>query len=77
MECGNLLPLSEAATCRGQNPQSTGGGDKSPLNKALTSQRTPKRSAIVRVRSASMQLIYLQGLPAFTFYTWKYSGTRD
>ena len=33
LECGNLLPLSHAATSR---------GDKSSLTKALTSQRTPQ-----------------------------------
>jgi hypothetical protein len=62
MECGNLLPLLVAATCRGLiEAESPGCGGKSPLTKALTSQRTPKS---------------LQGLPAFTFYTWKYSGTK-
>jgi hypothetical protein len=42
LECGNLLPPSDAATCRGLPRPARNRGDKSPLMKALTSQRTPK-----------------------------------
>src|SRR5207244_8578036 len=54
-ECGNLLPLWSWATPRRATPllcaeccnkfaNPTNGGDRSPKTKALTGQRTPKRS---------------------------------
>jgi hypothetical protein len=71
LECGNWLPLSQAVTCRGQpgSRSHQSRADKSPLTKALTSQRTANGAltgrcpnALRRGKSAAMRIFGLRNL---------------